>query len=186
MIFPPYIFFLSTIQRHQKSSNEVQVVAFHFWFAKKDEGFCNSANSFINFLFTNILLSLVIVVRFRTSFCEFVKSCHDTIRYLFPISTSQENSKLLEINILVKVLLMLRNRLSWLMKYQVGFKHLFCLRLLRSAYVTFLTTGCKYQNVPQAFIEHYEIINPESCQSQITHFDMRNPVCCYNFNFSGI
>ena len=37
--------------------------------------------------------------------------------------------------------------LGGIMKYQVGFKHVFCLRLLRSAYVTFLKTGCKYQNV---------------------------------------
>ena len=58
------------------------------------------------------------------------------------------------------------------MKYQVGFKHLFCLRLLRSAYVTFLKTGCKYQNVITSGIYRtryiYEIINPDTCKSQIT------------------
>ena len=57
------------------------------------------------------------------------------------------------------------------MKYQFGFKHLFCLRLLRSAYLTFLKTGCKYQNVITSGIYRthytYEIINPDTCQSQI-------------------
>ena len=58
------------------------------------------------------------------------------------------------------------------MKYQVGFKQFFCLRLLRSAYVTFLKTGCKYQNVMTSGIYRthyiYEIIHPDTCQSQIT------------------
>ena len=58
------------------------------------------------------------------------------------------------------------------MKYQVGFKHFFYLRLLRSAYVTFLKTGCKYQNVMTSGIYRthyiYEIIHPDTCQSQIT------------------
>ena len=58
------------------------------------------------------------------------------------------------------------------MKYQVGFKHLFCLRLLRSAYGTFLKTGCKYQNVMISAIHRthyiYKIIDPDICQSQIT------------------
>ena len=69
------------------------------------------------------------------------------------------------------------------MKYQVGFKHLFCFRLLRSAFVTFLKTGCKYQNVITSGIYRtyysYEIINPDTCQRQITlltHFDTRHPV----------
>ena len=61
-----------------------------------------------------------------------------------------------------------------IMKYQVGFLHLFCLRLLRSAYVIFLKTGCKYQNVITSGIYRthyiYEIINPDTCQSQITLF----------------
>ena len=59
-----------------------------------------------------------------------------------------------------------------IMKYQVGFKQFFCLRLLRSAYVTFLKTGCKYQNVMTSGIYRthyiYEIIHPDTCQSQIT------------------
>ena len=59
-----------------------------------------------------------------------------------------------------------------IMKYQVGYKHLFCLRLMRSAYATFLTTGCKYQNVITSGIYRthhiYEIINPDTCQSKIT------------------
>ena len=59
-----------------------------------------------------------------------------------------------------------------IMKYQVGFKQFFCLRLLRSAYVTFLKTGCKYQNVITSCIYRthyiYEIIHPDTCQSQIT------------------
>ena len=58
------------------------------------------------------------------------------------------------------------------MKYQVGFKNIFCLRLLRSAYITFLKTGFKYQNVITSSIyrKHYvyEISNPDTCQSQIT------------------
>ena len=58
------------------------------------------------------------------------------------------------------------------MKYQVEFKHLFCLRLLRSAYVTFLKTGCKYQNFITSGIyrTHYihELINLSTCQSQFT------------------
>ena len=55
----------------------------------------------------------------------------------------------------------------------------FCLRLLRPAYVTFLKTGCKYQNVITSGIyrTHYicEIINPDTFQSQITL--PRHPVC---------
>ena len=58
------------------------------------------------------------------------------------------------------------------MKYQVGFKNFFYLRLLRSAYVTFLKIGCKYQNVITSGIYRthyiYKIINPDTCQSQFT------------------
>ena len=57
-----------------------------------------------------------------------------------------------------------------LMKYQVGFKHLFYLRLLRSAYVTFLKNGCKYQNGICRTHYIYKIINPDTSQSQITLF----------------
>jgi hypothetical protein len=58
------------------------------------------------------------------------------------------------------------------MKYHVEFLHLFCRRLLRPAYVTFLKTGFKYQNVVISGIrrthEIYEIINSDTCQSQFT------------------
>ena len=73
------------------------------------------------------------------------------------------------------------------MKYQVGFKHVFCLRLFRSAYVTFLKTGCKYQNVITSGIYRthhiYEIINPDTCQSKITlPISMRH--CTYKLKIS--
>ena len=59
-----------------------------------------------------------------------------------------------------------------IMKYQVGFKHLFCLRLLRSAYAIFLKMSCKYKNVITSgtYRTHhiYEIINPDTWQSKIT------------------
>ena len=78
--FSPLIYFFSRLYNGIRSTL-MQVVAFHFWFAKKLRCF-NSANGFTNFLFTNSLLSLLIVVRFRTKtsrFCEFVKSCHDRV-----------------------------------------------------------------------------------------------------------
>ena len=57
-------------------------------------------------------------------------------------------------------------------QFFTGIWHLFCLRLLRSASVTFLKTGCKYQNVITSGIYRtqyiYEIINPDTYQSQIT------------------
>ena len=50
--------------------------------------------------------------------------------------------------------------------------YLFCRRLLRPAYNTFLKTGFKYQNVVISGIrrthEIYEIINSDTCQSQFT------------------
>ena len=97
--FPPYIFFLSTIQRHQKYSNAG--CGFPLLVCKKLRCF-NSANGFTNFLFTNSLLSLLIVVRFRTKtsrFCEFVKSCHRRCYFLpfhsifFPIFPKIEEWK---------------------------------------------------------------------------------------------
>ena len=57
-------------------------------------------------------------------------------------------------------------------QFFTGIWHLFCWRLLRPAYVTFLKTGCKYQNAMTSAIHRthyiYEIINPETCQSKIT------------------
>ena len=57
-------------------------------------------------------------------------------------------------------------------QFFTGIWYLFCWRLLRPAYVTFLKTGCKYQNVITSGIYRthyiYEIINPDTCQSQIT------------------
>ena len=57
-------------------------------------------------------------------------------------------------------------------QFFTGIWYLFCWRLLRPACVTFLETGCKYQNVITSGIYRthyiYEIINPDTCQSQIT------------------
>ena len=57
-------------------------------------------------------------------------------------------------------------------QFFTGIWYLFCWRLLRPAYVTFLKTGCKYQNVMTSAIHRthyiYKIINPNICQSQIT------------------
>ena len=64
---------------------------------------------------------------------------------------------------------------GWIMKNPIfftGICYLFCWRLLRPAYVTSLKTGCKYKNFITSGIcrTHYiyEIINPDTCQCQIT------------------
>ena len=61
---------------------------------------------------------------------------------------------------------------SWKIQLFTDTWYLFCWRLLRPAYVTFLKTGCKYQNIITSGIYRthyiYEIINPDTCQSQIT------------------
>ena len=52
-------------------------------------------------------------------------------------------------------------------QFFTGIWYLFCWRLLRPAYVTFLKTGCKYQNVITSGIYRtqyiHEIINPDTC-----------------------
>ena len=84
-----------------------------------------------------------------------------------------EDSRLIQVLELSFISMFLEKKIfGGIMKYQVGFKQLFCLRLLRSANVTFLKTGCKYQNVMTSAIHWtqyiYKIIDPDICQSQIT------------------
>ena len=87
---------------------------------------------------------------------------------------------------------LIRKKNGRIIKYHVEFQCLFCWRLLRpprmevplsTAYVTFLKTDFKLQNVIASDIyrRHHiqEIINPGTWQSlliYIIHFNVRNPV----------
>ena len=84
-----------------------------------------------------------------------------------------ENCRLIQVLELSFISMFLGKQIfGGIMRYQVGFKHLFCLRLLRSAYAIFLKMSCKYKNVITSGIYRthhiYEIINPDTCQSKIT------------------
>ena len=81
--FSPFIYFFSRLYNGIRST----LMRYRLWlstFGLEKDGvfFFNSVNGFTNFLFANSLLSLLIVVRFRTKtsrFCEFVKSFHDKV-----------------------------------------------------------------------------------------------------------